>query len=94
MTGDVVFVNIQNEKDFDKYKGKLAGKIVLFGAMRDVPPVDKALFERYTDKELEDIAEFPVNANARRNSAGDAGAAAHLHGAPAHDRQDCAVLCR
>ena len=32
--------------------------------MRDVPPVDKALFERYTDKELEDLAEFPVNGNA------------------------------
>ena len=48
VTGDVVFVNIQDDKDFDQYKGKLAGKIVLFGAMRDVPPVDKALFERYT----------------------------------------------
>jgi hypothetical protein len=64
VTGDVVWVNIQNEKDFDQYKGKLAGKVVLFGAMRPVPPVDKPLFERYTDKELDDIAEFPVNANA------------------------------
>jgi hypothetical protein len=60
VTGDVVFVNIQTDKDFDQYKGKLEGKIVLFGAMREVPPVDKALFERYTDKDLEDIAEFPV----------------------------------
>ena len=64
MTGDVVFVSIQTEKDFDQYKGKLAGKVVLFGAMREVPPVDKPLFERYTDKELDDIAEFPVNASA------------------------------
>jgi carboxypeptidase Q len=64
VTGDVTFVDIHEDKDFDKYKGKLAGKIVLFGAMRDVPNVDKALFERYTEKELEDIAEFPVNANA------------------------------
>ncbi|MGB6691573.1 MAG: M20/M25/M40 family metallo-hydrolase [Terracidiphilus sp.] len=64
VTGDVVFVSIQNEKDFDQYKGKLAGKIVLFGAMRPVPPVDKPLFERYTDQELADLAEFPVNANA------------------------------
>jgi carboxypeptidase Q len=61
ITGDVVFVNIQNDKDFDQYKGKLAGKIVLYGAMREVPPVDKALFERYTEKELEDIAAFPVS---------------------------------
>ena len=49
---------------FDQYKGKLAGKIVLFGAMREVAPVDKALFERYSEKELEDLGEFPVNANA------------------------------
>ena len=64
VTGDVVLVNIQNDNDFDKYKGKLAGKIVLFGPMREVPPVDKGLFERYSDKELDDLAEFPVSANA------------------------------
>ena len=64
VTGDVIFVNIQTEKDFDQYKGKLAGKVVLLGAMREVPPVDKALFERYTDKDLDEIAAFPVNAGA------------------------------
>ena len=64
VTGDVAFVSIQNEKDMDQYKGKLAGKIVLFGALRPVPPVDKPLFERNTDKDLADLAEFPVNANA------------------------------
>ena len=64
VTGDVVYVSIQSEKDIDTYKGKLGGKIVLFGAMREVPPVDKALFERYTEKELEDLAEFPVTAGA------------------------------
>ena len=60
VTGDVVFVNIASDKDFDQYKGKLEGKVVLFGAMRDVPPVDKALFSRYTDQELADLADFPV----------------------------------
>ena len=50
-------VTIESEKDFDKYKGKLSGKIVLFGPMRTVSPVDKALFSRYTDKELEDLAQ-------------------------------------
>ncbi len=64
VTGDVVFVNIQNEKDLDQYKGKLEGKIVLFGAMRPVPPLDKALFARYTEKELDDLSEFTVSANA------------------------------
>jgi carboxypeptidase Q len=64
VTGDVEFVNIQNEKDIDQYKGKLAGKIVLFGAMRPVPPVDKALFDRNSEKDLDEVAEFSVNANA------------------------------
>jgi hypothetical protein len=64
VTGEVVFVSIQDEKDFDQYKGKLAGKIVLYGAMREVPPVDKELFDRYSDKELEEIAAFPVSASA------------------------------
>jgi carboxypeptidase Q len=64
VTGEVTFVSITADKDFDQYKGKLEGKVVLFGAMREVPPVDKPLFERYTDKELEDMAEFPVNAGA------------------------------
>jgi carboxypeptidase Q len=61
VTGDVVWVDIHEEKDFDKYKGKLTGKIVLYGAMREVPPVDKPLFERNTEKDLEEIAEFPVS---------------------------------
>src|SRR6202047_1890014 len=38
--GEVAFVKIDADKDFDQYKGKLAGKVVLLGAMREVPPVD------------------------------------------------------
>jgi carboxypeptidase Q len=56
VSGPAVWVNIQSEKDFDQYKGKLAGKIVFLGEMRPVPVPDKAFFSRYTDKELEDLA--------------------------------------
>ena len=59
VTGDVVQVNIQDEKDFDQYKGKLAGKIVLLGKMRPVPPVTKPLWTRYTDQELADMEQYP-----------------------------------
>lgn len=61
VTGDVVYVQINDEKDFDKYKGKLEGKIVLYGPMRPVPPVDKALFSRLTDSELEEMAEYEIS---------------------------------
>ena len=64
VTGDVVYVNIQSEKDIDQYKGKLGGKIVLFGAMRPVSPLEKPLFTRSTEKDLDETAEFPVSANA------------------------------
>jgi hypothetical protein len=56
VSGPAVWVNISDEKDFDQYKGKLAGKIVFLGEMRPVPVPDKPFFTRYTDKELEDIA--------------------------------------
>jgi hypothetical protein len=60
VSGEATYVNIQTDADFDQYKGKLAGKIVLLGEMREVPPVDKVPFERYTDKELEELAQYPV----------------------------------
>ena len=62
VTGDAVYVNIQADSDFDQYKGKLAGKIVLLGEMRPVPPVDAALFNRYTDQQLADLANYPIEA--------------------------------
>jgi len=60
ITADATWVNIQDDADFAKYQGKLAGKIVLLGEMRPVPPVDAALFERYTDQQLADMANFPL----------------------------------
>jgi hypothetical protein len=63
VTAEAAYVNIQSDDDFAKYTGKLAGKIVLLGEMRPVPNVDAALFERYSDKELEDIASYPLSDN-------------------------------
>jgi hypothetical protein len=63
VSGEAVNVVIDDEKDIDKYNGKLGGKIVLLGEMRDVPPVDKPLFVRYTDKDLEEIAQYDIAPN-------------------------------
>jgi len=60
MSGPAVWVDIKKEEDLDKYKGKLAGKIVLYGDMREVKPLEKPLFERDDDKELARIAEHPL----------------------------------
>lgn len=69
VTGEVVFVDIQSEKDLEKYKGKLAGKIVLYGAMRPVPPIEKALMTRYSEQDLKEDASFPVS-NEANSAAG------------------------
>src|ERR1700733_2428144 len=60
VTGQAISVVIEDEKDIAKYKGKLSGKIVLLGPMRDVPVPDKPFFERYTDKDLKDLESLPV----------------------------------
>ena len=56
---------INDEADLAKYKGKLGGKIVLLGAMREVPSTDKPFFERYDEKQLKELEAYPLeNANA------------------------------
>jgi peptidase M28-like protein len=61
---EAVSVIINDESDLAKYKGKLGGKIVLLGAMREVPSTDKAFFERYDEKTLKELEAYPLeNAN-------------------------------
>jgi carboxypeptidase Q len=60
VTAPAVWVDIKTEADFDKYKGKLAGRIVFLGEMRDVKPVDKPLFVRDEDADLQRIATYPT----------------------------------
>jgi carboxypeptidase Q len=60
ISASAVWVDIKDEKDFDKYRGKLAGKIVLLGDMRQVKPVDKPLFTRYDDAQLNELENYPL----------------------------------
>ncbi len=60
VNGAAVWADIQEEKDFEKYKGKLAGKILFLGEMREVKPVDKPLSTRYDETELAKLQEYPI----------------------------------
>jgi carboxypeptidase Q len=60
LTAQAISVVIRDEADIAKYKGKLAGKIVMLGAMRDQPVADKPFFERYTDKDLKELESLPI----------------------------------
>jgi len=61
VSGGAVWVTAKEDKDLEKYKGKLEGKIVFFGDMRDVKPVDKALFERRDEADLKKTVDYPVH---------------------------------
>ncbi len=68
VTGDVVLVNATTVDDLAKYKGKLAGKIVLFGAPRSTPDITEPLFHRYTTDELKDMEMVESQAPAQRST--------------------------
>jgi hypothetical protein len=75
VTGDVVNVIINREQDIDRYKGQLAGKIVLFGPMRPVPPVDQPLWLRRSDEQTQAATQYPgQRPAAARPGAANAGA--------------------
>ena len=56
----VVKAKLAAQADLDKYKGQLAGKIVLNGDMREIKPGDKPALRRYDDKELADLAQYEI----------------------------------
>ncbi|MGC2197111.1 MAG: M20/M25/M40 family metallo-hydrolase [Terriglobales bacterium] len=60
MKGKCIRVKIEDKKDFDKYRGKLAGTIAIFGSDPEVKIIAQPLFERLSDKELADIGQYQI----------------------------------
>src|SRR5579864_3158566 len=60
ISGQAIWMEVKKEEDLDKYKGKLAGKVVLLGDMREVKPVDKPLFQRMDEKDLAKVVDYPL----------------------------------
>lgn len=58
-TGEVIHFNAQNEAELEQYKGKLKGKIVLVGAMRELKPEMEPQGTRRDEKNLLDLANAP-----------------------------------
>jgi carboxypeptidase Q len=69
--GDCVRADIKTKQDFAKYKGKLAGKIVILGDMPEVKPIVESPYERYTDKSLTGIADYEIPSEKPRFSPED-----------------------
>jgi len=60
VTAEVVQVQIDSEADFDKYRGKLAGKAVLSQPERAVPMLEGLVVHRMGEKDFAEAATTPV----------------------------------
>ena len=67
-TAEVVRYNPTNEAELEQYKGKLRGKIVLIGPIRDVRAHFEPQASRETDKELLDLADAADPQSIRRQA--------------------------
>jgi carboxypeptidase Q len=59
-TGKCIRANIEDKKDFDKYRGKLAGMIVIFGPDAEVKPIIESPYKRLTDEDLSKVGEYEI----------------------------------
>jgi hypothetical protein len=58
--GHVMRVNIRGPQDLERYRGKLAGKILLVGDDPEIKPSAEPLFERLNEKSLADIENYQI----------------------------------
>ena len=60
VSGKCIRANIEDKKDFDKYRGKLAGMIVIFGPDAEVKPIIESPYRRLTDDDLSKVGEYQI----------------------------------
>ena len=64
VTAEVIAVpQLKEEKDFDAWKGKLAGKIVLYGDSPQIHPDPAPMLQHYDDNKLSQIFDYPLDGN-------------------------------
>jgi carboxypeptidase Q len=77
VTAEVIAIPpLKEEKDFDKWKGKLAGKIILYGDAPKINPDPANLLEHYDQAKLDHFRSYPLD--------GDQGDTYVLSPDPAH----------
>ena len=60
VTGKCIRASIEDKKDFEKYRGKLAGMLVIFGADAEVKPIVESPYKRLGDDDLAKIGEYQI----------------------------------
>jgi carboxypeptidase Q len=71
-SGQVIYLDIKEKEDIDKYKGKLSGKFVLMDTIREVKFPDEAMGTRHDAESLLKLADagMPTPRPRRGNNAG------------------------
>jgi carboxypeptidase Q len=70
--GKVVKVNIRTKEDLDKYRGKLAGMIVMTTEPKELKPHTEPEATRYSDQRLAEIAQYGIPGGPRMGMGGGA----------------------
>jgi len=60
VTGEVMRVDISSDADFEKYRGKLAGKVVVTQPAREVKMLEGIIVQRWTDSLLKEAQTTPL----------------------------------
>ena len=58
--GPVMRVKVETEKDLEQYRGKVAGKILLFNDPKEMKEPEDPEFERYSAEKLDKLGQFDV----------------------------------
>ena len=58
--GKCIRAIIDKKEDFEKYKGKLAGMIVILGADAEVKPITEPPYKRYSDDDLTKMLDYQI----------------------------------
>jgi carboxypeptidase Q len=66
VTAEVIYAPMESEKDFDTWKGKLKGKIVMPMPSREVKAQFDPPGKRYTDKDLQELEQVEPRADSER----------------------------
>lgn len=66
--GKVVLAKLSTDADLEKFKGKLAGLIVLTESARELPVHNKVEMNRYSEENLEALKEYPLPSQEERGS--------------------------
>jgi carboxypeptidase Q len=61
--GVIAVPMLSDEKDFDKWKGKLAGKIILLGEAPAINPDPEPSLQHYDEKKLQQMWDYPLDGN-------------------------------